>query len=111
MDEFIISPKITSLDDTNKEPITLIYQFFIHEDNVRNKEIRKCLKFNVENKYIDKIILLNERIYTDDELGIKDKKIRQVNINKRLSYKDVFNCVHGDNLKGYIITCNADIFF
>ena len=111
MDEFIISPKITALDCINKEPIILIYQFFIHDDTSRNKEIRQCLKFNVQNKYIDKIILLNERKYTDDELGIKDKKIRQVNINKRLSYKDVFNYVQGDNLKGYIITCNADIFF
>lgn len=111
MDEFIISPKITTLNSINKEPVTLIYQFFIHEDEDRNKEIKKCLKFNVGNKYIDRIILLNERIYTEHELGIKDKKIRQVNINKRLSYKDVFNCVHGDNLKGYIISCNADIFF
>ena len=111
MDEFIISPKLNALDCINKEPVTLIYQFFIHEDKARNKEIRQCLKINVENKYIDKIILLNERIYTDNELGIKDKKIRQVNINKRLSYKDVFNHVQGDNLKGYIITSNADIFF
>lgn len=106
-----MSPCTTSLKTTNKDSITLIYQFFIHSDKKRNEEIKQCLKFNVENKHIDKIILLNEKKYTEGELGVKHKKIKQVNINKRLTYKDVFNCVQGDNLKGYIIFCNADIFF
>ena len=111
MIEFIMSSPVNVIGTKNKDSVTLIYQFFIHEDKKRNEEIRQCLKRNVENEYIDKIILLNEKKYTDDELGIKHKKIRQVNINKRLTYKDVFNCVQGDRLNGYIICCNADIFF
>jgi hypothetical protein len=111
MNEFIMSSPVNVLGTKNKDFVTLICQFFIHEDKKRNEQIKKCLKYNVENEHIDKIILLNEKKYTDDELGIKHKKIRQVNINKRLTYKDVFNCVQGDRLNGYIICCNADIFF
>lgn len=111
MNEFIISSSANLLETKNHESVTLIYQFFIHGDKKRNEQIKKCLKHNVENEYIDKIILLNEKKYTEEELGVKNKKIRQVNINKRLTYKDVFNCVQGDRLNGYIICCNADIFF
>ena len=94
-----------------KEPIILIYQFFIHSNEERYKEIKQCLKFNVENNNISKIILLNERIYTNQELGIKSDKITQLDIKKRIVFSDIFDLVDRMNLKGYIITCNADIFF
>ena len=93
MNEFIMSSSAKLLETKNEDPVTLICQFFIHKDKNRNEEIRQCLKRNVENEHIDKIILLNEKKYTDDELGIKHKKIRQVNINKILTYKDVFTLV------------------
>jgi len=58
--------------DTDK--IYLIYQFFVHPDKKRNIELRKCLRFNVENPYIDKIFLLNEKIYVKVALGIESDK-------------------------------------
>jgi len=100
---------IKSKPDTNK--IYLIYQFFVHKDKKRNIELRKCLRFNVENPYIDKIYLLNEKIYNKEELGVESDKIDQRNIVNRIKFKDVFKFVEKEPLNGYIITCNADIFF
>lgn len=93
------------------EPITLIYQFFIHSDKSRKEEIKRCLKFNVLNTNISKIILLNERIYNEKELGISSSKIEQINIGKRLRFSDVFNIVDDKKIQGYVITANADIFY
>ena len=95
-----------------KDKINIFCQFFIHQNEERYKEILFCLSKNVQNPYIDKIYLLNERIYTLEELGeIVSDKIIQVDINKRLSYKDVFNYINNNNINGFFCIINADIFF
>jgi hypothetical protein len=131
MSQFIVSNANIVTDKEEKNNITLITQFFICSDNEekmvdienkqflitkemadnRNIELKDCLKKNVENDLISKIILLNERKYTDEELGVSSKKIKQINLGKHITFKDVFNHVTGDSLKGYIIMSNADIFF
>ena len=103
--------KSTVKTTRDPQPIILIYQFFIHGNKQRYNEIKQCLKFNVANNNISKIILPNERIYTDQELGIKSDKIVQVDIKRRIRFSDIFELVDKMNLKGYIATCNADIFF
>lgn len=99
------------LGDKIEGDITLITQFFISDTPERNEELRTALHVNVENKLIDKIILLNERIYTDEEIGIKSDKIEQIVVNKRLNYKIVFDEVEKLKLNGYIVLSNLDIFF
>jgi len=105
-----ISDKTIIEKEVNDE-IILIQQFFIHSNSERYKEIKETLSYNTYNKYIDKIILLNERIYSSEELGVSSDKIKQVNIKKRLTYKDAFDYAEtlGDNK--YIILSNSDIFF
>ena len=110
-------------DNLNKDKdINLFYQFFIHSNIERHKEITYCLRKNIENKHITKIYLLNERVYTLEEMGISSSiasplvslaknKIIQVITNIRLQYAHVFNYVTQNNIKGYIIINNADIFF
>ena len=93
------------------EPINLIYQYFIPKTEERVNEIKETLKRNVLNEDISKIYLLNERIYTVEELGIHDDKIVQVVIDKWITFKDVFLFVENEKLKGYIIMANSDIFF
>ena len=44
-------------------------------------------------------------------LGVKSDKIEQVVIGERLTYKDVFDYVSDNNIKGYIVLANMDIFF
>jgi len=114
------SPIKKSGNNLDKD-INLFYQFFIHSNPERHNEITYCLRKNIENKYVTKIYLLNERIYTLDEMGIfktntelltqAKSKIIQVITNKRLQYAHVFNYVNMYNIKGYIIINNADIFF
>jgi len=99
------------LGDKVEGDITLITQFFISDIPERNEELTTSLHVNIANKHIDKIILLNERIYTNEELGTNSNKIEQIVVNKRLDYKTVFDEVDKLNLSGYIVLSNLDIFF
>jgi len=105
-----ISPSIEKESIENPDQINLFYQFFIHKVTRRSKEIKKCLKFNVQNKFIDKIYLLNEQIYSDSDLGISSEKIIQIDVKKRLKFQDVYKYINDNNIKGYNIIINADIF-
>ena len=62
------------------------------------------------NQDIDKIYLLNEKIYTHEELKVNSDKIVQENIEKRLKFSDVFNYVQENNIEGYIVIVNSDFF-
>ncbi len=82
-------------------------QYYIPEKNRRAKEIRKCLDMNVENPLIDKIVLLNEKIYFNES----KKKIQEVVIGKRLTYADVLQWIHEHAPKNVIcVFANADIW-
>jgi hypothetical protein len=96
----------TCKDYTTNDPIHLFLQFYIDKDPIHKREICYALKKNVKNPHIDSIILLNERIYTDDELGITSSKIKQIVIHKRITYSDFLNY----KIDGYKILVNADIF-
>jgi hypothetical protein len=112
------------IKNSTKERIYLFQQFFIHKDPKRYDEIKLALRKNVElliSKTISKIYLLNERIYTKEELGLNDLKelkdsdynnqIKQVNISNRMMYSDVFKHSKALNANGYIVIANSDIFF
>jgi len=111
MNQFIISPEGKKQEHPNKDNITLIYQYDNVKDPIKRRNQRYNLRLNVENEFISKIILLNKKIFTGDELGIDSKKIKQVKLGKKVTYKDVFNQVHGDGLKGYVIISNSNTFF
>lgn len=106
---------IVSVDiskDVRKYEIHIFSQFFIHQDKQRNKEITECLQSNINNIDIYKIHLLNERIYTDQEMGLQNsEKIVQTNISRRLRFKDVFEYIRLNSIKGYLIFVNIDIMF
>ena len=91
--------------------INVFYQFFIPEDTTRQTEIRDCLRRNIENPQIDKIYLLNERLYTAEELGCDSDKIHQHNIKRRMRFSDFFQYSQDQSIEGFNILINADIFF
>jgi len=94
------------------QPIYLLQQFFISNNKERQKEINFCLRKNIENNLFTKIILINEKIYSKEELGIDDLgNIIQINIGNRLMFSDVFKTVKNLKLKGYIVFSNSDIIF
>lgn len=100
---------IETSKQTNDD-IILILQFFYPNNINRLKELQYCLKQNVNNKYITKIYLLNERIYNNKELGIISDKIEQFNVKKRLLYRHIYDFVELKQIKGYIVYGNTDIF-
>ena len=103
-----------SSGNKNNDNIYLILQFFIHQDERRNKELKYCLKQNVNLGLFAKIYLLNERIYSQEETGLtadEFRKIKQINIGRRLRFINVFQRTKDLNLKGYVVFCNSDMFF
>jgi len=106
---FIGRSKDVYKDDINDKPIFMINQFFIHKDEKRYQEMKFCLQKNVDNNHIEKIYLLNERIYSDEELGVKNNKIIQIDIKKRLTFEKAFDFARGLE-ESYCIICNSDIF-
>ena len=112
-DRNIYLSRSTDINKTKEEPgiINLFQQFYINKIDERQNEIRKTLLYNCNNNSINNIYLLNERIYSDGELGVKSDKIKQIIIDKRLTYQDVFSFVENNKIDGYIIISNSDIFF
>ena len=102
----------TKLTDTiYNDPIYIMTQFYLPDKAERKKEILNCLKLIVHNNLIDKIYLLNERIYSETELDIVSDKIEQINISHRLLYTDCFDYIERASLNGFIIISNLDIFY
>lgn len=108
---FYIKSNKTKRHRLHDDPIYLIQQFYIPKNSKRCIEIQKTLYENVSNKYIDKIYLLNERIYSESELGCSSEKITQIDIRERLMVSNIFDFVDSEKLKGYIVFSNTDIFF
>ena len=96
---------------STNDNINVIYQFFIPDNKERYKEIKECLIQNINNRYVDKVILLNERMYTHQELGIKNSdKLEQIDIGKRLTFAETFRQISERNIVGYNVIMNSDIF-
>jgi hypothetical protein len=92
----------------------IFLQYFRHENNRRYKELKECLKKNINNNFIDKIVLINETDYSKEWVGIPNasEKINQIINGKRLTYADfidIVNKIAPDNC--YVILANADIYF
>ena len=100
-------------DHPCQDEIHLFTQFFIHKKHQRNKEINVCLNNNANNPHINKIHLLNERMYTHQELNVANnhQKIKQENIGQRITFKHIIQYIRTQNIKGYFIFSNMDIFF
>ena len=98
------------------DKIILIQQFFVHSSRFRNTELKYVLKKNIEclkANLIDEFIMLNERKYTAEEMGISEedhKHVKQIIIGHRLKFRDVIEHVQNEKLKGYIVFSNSDIF-
>uniref|UniRef100_A0A6C0D8I3 Exostosin GT47 domain-containing protein n=1 Tax=viral metagenome TaxID=1070528 RepID=A0A6C0D8I3_9ZZZZ len=93
------------------KPQTLYYitQYYVPEQSKRRNEINTCLHNNVENTYIDHIILLNEKDFSA-KLP-KSCKLKQEIINHRLHYDDVVRYIN-DNIPedSIVVFANADIY-
>jgi len=106
-----LSPPTVRVDEPTTDAIHLFIQFYIDANPIRQAEIRHCLRANVQNPHITQIHMLNERIYTNAELGIQTDKIVQTEMGRRMMYDDVFHYVNNRGIRGYIVIANSDILF
>jgi len=92
--------------------IWLITQYFIHSVTKRQKEIRECLKNNMANPLIDKVVLLNEEDLRYEWSSSKyASKVHQELIRKRLTYADLLKYTYESVPSNTIVIyANADIF-
>ena len=95
----------------HEDPIFLIQQYYIPSDKERYAETKEVLKRNLNLKKFDKIYLLNEKLYSLEELGLEKEyeNLIQIVIEKRLTYS--FFLDFCKDLNGYCILSNSDIFF
>jgi hypothetical protein len=102
--------------DLTTDPIHVFSQFFLHRDPARLKEIQFCLHKWCENPAIDHIHLLNERLYTAQEMGMsadhpRFSKISQTVIGHRIRFSDIFAYIRLNQIPGYHVLVNSDIAF
>ena len=91
--------------------IHVVLQFFLHPHSVRRAELKLCMELLCKNPEITKIHLLNESIYSEEDIGVQSEKIVQTNLGKRLKFKDVFVYLRENQIKGYHVIINSDICF
>jgi hypothetical protein len=100
--------KIT-LTQEKPMPLWFITQYYKPDRTKRAKEIKKCLEENVRCPSIDKVVLLNEKDFSDD-FPTSDK-IQQEIVGKRLTYKMVVEWVQQSVPDNVIcVFANADIY-
>jgi len=106
-------PNIKFVSGIKPNEVWLFTQFFKHKDNKRHQEIKECLRQNVLCSHIDKIVLINEKDYSNEyNKYCSSPKIQQVVTRKRLTYGDFLEYVYTNVPNGvYVILSNADIYF
>ena len=88
----------------------LIQQYYEPDQSRRAKEIRACLQKNIDNPFIDKILLLNEKDLTSKMP--KSSKIEQTVIGNRLHYSDVLRTIYEKVPSNTLVAfANSDIYF
>lgn len=90
------------------QELYFISQYYVPDQSKRRKEIDTCLQNNIDNTFIDHIILLNEKNYP---LKFSSDKVKQVLIKHRLYYDDVIRYINEHIPEDSIVVfANADIY-
>ena len=89
--------------------IHLYTTYYKEDNNYRKDELLTCLKNNISNKAISKIIVFNEG---DSIAHLAPGKIEEVFIGKRPTYQDFINYINANsNTDDIHIIANTDIYF
>ena len=89
--------------------IHLYTTYYKEDNNYRKNELLTCLKINISNTAISKIIVFNEG---DSIAHLAPSKIQELFINKRPTYKDFINYINTNSNQDDIhIIANTDIYF
>ena len=93
----------------NTTKITIYTTYYKEDNNHREGELLTCLKKNISNKAISKIIVFNEG---DSIAHLAPGKIEEVFIGKRPTYQDFINYINANSNPDDIhVIANTDIYF
>ena len=92
--------------------IWLLTQYFVHKTSKRAREIRQCLKNNLQNPYLDRIVLLNEEDLKYEWSSMRGAdKVEQVLLGHRLTYADLLRyTLEHVPANTIVVFSNADIY-
>ena len=92
--------------------IWLLTQYFVHKTSKRAREIRQCLKNNLQCEYLDRIVLLNEEDLKYEWSSMRGaEKVEQVLLGHRLTYADLLRyTLEHVPANTIVIFSNADIY-
>ena len=88
--------------------MNLIVEYFNSQNHMRNGELLYCLHQNLGVDEIKNIYLFMEK---DAELNFDSSKIKKVLVDKRPTYKDLFDYCNEHMKEEICIVSNADIIF
>jgi hypothetical protein len=94
------------------EKLWLVQQYFESPKPKRQREIKKCLQKNLENPFVDQVLLLNEEDYmaTLPSHSRSGKLLQQV-IGHRLTYADVILTIQEKvPANTLVVFANSDIY-
>lgn len=99
---------VTRLIYTEPPQLYMITQYYKPTQLARQREIDSCLKKNLDNPLIDRMILLNE---TQLDLPVTNAKIQQEVIGERLKYSTVIKWIAEKAPPNtYCVFANSDIY-
>ena len=88
--------------------VNLFYPYYQCGDKERQKEIDLCLKENINNKDITRLVVL---IDDNSVLPFTDSKIDVIYLETRPTYKKWIELTKEMLLTGVTVLCNSDIYF
>jgi hypothetical protein len=88
--------------------INLFFPYYQCGNKERQQEIDLCLKKNINNKDISRLIVL---IDDDSILPVEDAKITIIHLQDRPTYKKWMQLTDELSLSGITVLCNSDIYF
>jgi len=96
---------------TQIEPpeLWLLQQYYVSSQAKRAKELRTCLDANLQQPYIDKVLLLNETDLTDSLPT--STKLTQYVLGHRLTYADIIHTIQTMVPPNtFVVFANSDIY-
>jgi hypothetical protein len=91
-------------------PLILLTQYYVPDKTARAKEINACLANNAACRYIDRIVLLNEKEY-ELPVSIQTAKIEQEVVGGRLRFDTAFKWIYEKAPRdSYVVITNSDIY-
>lgn len=97
-------------DESGGNGLILLTQYFISSNEQTQVDMNEVLQRNLNNEMIDRIILLNEEIYSYHNVP-QPQKLQQYKIGRRLTFGDAFRYANEHYPGRIIIIANADIYF